>query len=111
MRTMVDHIHGRLSLLNENLRSHMFVNELVLYVKYLQREIDQVRDELTEKQHKYFEKFRTNLLNGIKYYEELIPALNDHRLPNMETFMDDLQRHANTLKSLIIPIPVPVGGV
>ncbi|MBK6884197.1 MAG: hypothetical protein IPH05_14880 [Flavobacteriales bacterium] len=111
LRTMVDHIHGRLSLLNENLRSHMFVNELVLYVKYLQREIDQVRDELTEKQHKYFEKFRTNLLNGIKYYEELIPALNDHRLPNMETFMDDLQRHANTLKSLIIPIPVPVGGV
>ncbi len=79
-------------------------------MKYLQREIDQVRDELTEKQHKYFEKFRTNLLNGIKYYEDLIPALNEHRLPNMETFMADLQRHANTLKALIIPTPVPVGG-
>ncbi|MCB0769587.1 MAG: hypothetical protein KDC00_04185, partial [Flavobacteriales bacterium] len=65
LRTMVDHIHGRISLLNANLRSHMFVNELVLYVKYLQREIDQVRDVITEKQHKYFEKFRTNLLSGI----------------------------------------------
>ncbi len=39
LRTMVDHIHGRLSLLNENLRSHMFVNELVLV-----REVPAARD-------------------------------------------------------------------
>ncbi len=111
LRTMVDHIHGRLSLLNENLRAHMFVNELVLYVKYLQQEIDRVRDAITDKQHKYFEKFRVNLLNGIKYYEDLVPTLREHRLPNMEAFMSDLRQYANTLKALTIPTPVTVGGV
>jgi hypothetical protein len=105
---MVDHIYGRLSLLNENLRSHMFVNELVLYVKYLQREIDQVRDDITEKQIKYFEKFRANLLEGIAYYEDLVPTLREYGLGDLEDFTAELKRHAVELRSLLIPAAVRV---
>ncbi len=108
LSTMVDHIYGRLSLLNDNLRSHMFVNELVLYVKYLQREIDQVKEDITEKQHKFFEKFRANLLIGIQYYEDLVPKLREHGLPNMEGFTAELNRHAQDLRSLMIPLAVQV---
>ena len=106
--TMVDHIYGRLSLLNENLRSHVFVNELVLYVNYLHREIDQVRDDITEKQIKYFEKFRTNLLDGIAYYHALIPALRTYEVPGLDAFTADLERHANSLRHLILPEARPV---
>lgn len=104
LATMVDHIYGRLSLLNENLRSHMFVNELVLYVKYLQREIDQVQEDITEKQTKYFEKFRTNLLEGIAYYHQLIPAMNLNGTPGIEIFKTDLERHAQALRTLPLPV-------
>ena len=103
LSTMVDHIYGRMSLLNENLRSHMFVNELVLYVKYLQREIDQVRDDITEKQLKYFEKFRTNLLEGIEYYHQLIPALSTHGMTELDAFKSDLEHHASSLRNLLFP--------
>ena len=103
LSTMVDHIYGRLSLLNENLRSHMFVNELVLYVKYLQREIEQVRDDITEKQLKYFEKFRTNLLEGIAYYHELVPALRTQNMPGLDAFKADLEHHASALGNLLLP--------
>jgi len=103
LQTMVDHIYGRLSLLNENLRSHMFVNELVLYVKYLQREIEQVSDDINEKQLKYFEKFRTNLLAGITYYHELIPALRAHGMQDLDTFKSDLEGHASALRNLLLP--------
>jgi hypothetical protein len=103
LTTMVDHIYGRMSLLNENLRSHMFVNELVLYVKYLQREIDQVRDDITEKQVKYFEKFRSNLLDGIAYYNELIPALRTHGNSGLDAFKSELEHHASALRNLPLP--------
>lgn len=103
LATMADHIYGRLSLLNENLRSHMFVNELVLYVKYLQREIDQVQEDITEKQAKYFEKFRTNLLDGIAYYHQLIPAMNTNGIPGMDAFRTELESHAQALRTLLLP--------
>ena len=103
LSTMVDHIYGRLSLLNDNLRSNMFVNELVLYVKYLQREIEQVQDDVNEKQVKYFEKFRTNLLSGINYYNELIPALRANGLPGLEVFKTELESHALALSNLLLP--------
>lgn len=103
LSTMVDHIYGRLSLLNENLRSHMFVNELVLYVKYLQREIEQVREDITDKQLKYFEKFRTNLLEGIAYYNQLIPALRTNGIPGLDAFKSELESHAQSLRNLLLP--------
>ncbi|MBK7382343.1 MAG: hypothetical protein IPI81_03255 [Flavobacteriales bacterium] len=108
LNTMVDHIYGRLSLLNDNLRSHMFVNELILYVKYLQREIEQVREEITEKQLKYFNQFRTNLLSGIAYYHELIPSLRRHGIPGLDAFKADLERHALELRDLLLPELRPV---
>lgn len=103
LATMADHIYGRISLLNENLRSHMFVNELVLYVKYLHREIDQVHEDITEKQAKYFEKFRTNLLDGIAYYHQLIPAMSTNDIPGLEAFKNELEGHAQALRTLLLP--------
>lgn len=103
LATMVDHIYGRLSLLNENLRSHMFVNELVLYVKYLHREIDQVQGDISIKQAKYFEKFRANLLEGIAYYHQLIPAMNTNGIPGLDVFKTELEGHAQALRTLLLP--------
>lgn len=72
---MVDHIYGRGSVLNRVVRPHMFVNELRLYVAYLERMLTRAAGiggacEL--------DTFRSNLLAGIAYYKTLdVPGLAD----------------------------------
>lgn len=84
-REMVDHIYGRLVLLNKAFRPNFFINELQLYFDYLQDEINNSLFDLTQKKKKNLESFKENLLNGIEYYEDLISRqvtireLFDHR--------------------------------
>src|SRR5690606_38270280 len=75
LRTMVDHIYGRTDLLAGVDRPHMFMKELSLYMDHLKRELQQVRDEVSARQQRYFATFRSNLLEGLRHYEELLPAL------------------------------------
>jgi hypothetical protein len=79
----------RPNLLNTAERPHMFINELKLYVKYLAREIDEVREAMTVKQQRYIETFRSNLLNGIHYYEELLPILQQQAQDRVHRFKSD----------------------
>ena len=106
LRTMVDHIYGRTTLLNANDRPHMFINELKLYVKYLAREIDEVRDAMTVKQQRNIETFRSNLLNGIHYYEELLPILQQQAQDRVHRFKSDLDRFAEEVRGMAAPEPV-----
>ena len=75
LEEMVDHIYGRLNALNLQYRSHMFINELKMYIDYLKEEVQKNINALTEKQTKYFANFKSNLLQGIEYYKELIPKM------------------------------------
>lgn len=69
---MVSHIYGRKNLNNQVDRPHVFINELELYVKYLQQQIQECGEIINEKQAKYFSKFKQNLQLGINYYKELL---------------------------------------
>lgn len=75
LEEMVGHIYGRLNALNAQYRPHMFVNELKMYIDYLKDEVHKNIDSLTDKQTKYFSSFKSNLLEGIEYYKELIPKM------------------------------------
>ena len=100
---MVDHIHGRTCLLNTTQRPHMFINEIKLYVQYLGREIDEVREAMTAKQQRHFENFKTNLLNGIRYYEELLPVLQQEFHGKLQRFKVDLERFAQEVQGMAVP--------
>ncbi len=106
LRTMVDHIYGRISLLNEHDRPHMFINEMKLYVDYLRREFDQVKHAVTDKQRRHIETFKANMLNGIRYYEELAPVLHQQASTRMHRFREDLARHAADVRAMLLPGPV-----
>ncbi len=106
LRTMVDHIYGRISLLNENDRAHMFINEMKLYVDYLKREFEQVKHAATVKQRRYIEAFKANMLSGIHYYEELAPVLHRQASSALHRFQDDLRGHAAEVRAMLLPAPV-----
>ncbi len=105
LQTMVDHIHGRISLLNENDRAHQFINEMKLYVDYLKREFEQVKHAATTKQRRYIETFKENMLNGIQYYETLAPVLHQQASSALHRFQDDLKRHAADVRAMLLPQP------
>ena len=72
---MVDHIYGRANLLNHIYRPHMFVNELKMYVDYWQNLVKAQLVPVADKQQKYIQAFRDNLLQGIAYYQQLAPVI------------------------------------
>lgn len=71
LKEMVDHIYGRIKILNDNYRPNMFIKELDLYVNFFKNEIKETIKPLTDKQVKNFNLFKDNLLEGIEYYRKL----------------------------------------
>ncbi len=72
LKEMIDHIYGRLDILSNSQRPHMFIKELELYVNYLKSKVREAQDSLTEKQVTYFRAFHENLRSGMEYYREMI---------------------------------------
>ncbi|MGF1925170.1 MAG: hypothetical protein ACQUHE_13405 [Bacteroidia bacterium] len=71
LREMVNHIYGKLDLLEKVKRPHFFIKELELYIDYLQKDIQDHLSDLTDKKTKQLIKFRAQLLEGIAYYKSL----------------------------------------
>ncbi len=72
---MVHHIYGKTDLLDGVNRPNVFVNELNLYFNYLLAAVKGIAQIPTRSDADYLDSFRNNLLEGIRYYEEL--ALNE----------------------------------
>lgn len=68
---MVKHIYGSVNLLENVQRSHVFVNELNLYIDYLQKETELYLKSINDKKKKYLDSFKSQLETGIAYYKQL----------------------------------------
>jgi hypothetical protein len=90
LEEMVGHIYGRLSLLKNVNRHHMFLRELMLNIEYLNKEWEHFTAELSNRTPKYFQEFRENLLSGIEHYRHLAE----------EYFADRKSRFLAELKAL-----------
>lgn len=97
LEEMVDHVYGRLNALNALNRSHMFINELKMYIDYLKAEVDKNFNSLTDKQTKYFSSFKSNLLQGIEYYRQLIPNMANEAEDFKNKMADEIETMKNNL--------------
>jgi hypothetical protein len=88
LEEMVGHIYGRLSLLTNTDRPHMFIKELSLYVDYLRKEIDKYSMDLSVHTPKYFTEFKENLLSGIEYYRDLAEQVVEEK---RNSFLEELK--------------------
>jgi hypothetical protein len=101
LKTMTDHIYGRLSIVNEATRPNLFMKELQLYVDYLKNMIAETPRPFTEKQMKYYQLFQQNLDEGIAYYKQLysdfemkVAVLKNDVLDELNQIRTELQEHA-----------------
>jgi hypothetical protein len=101
---MVDHIYGRVNLLKDSNRPHVFINELKLYVNYLKKDIEAQKSELSDKKQKQLERFKEQLLIGISYYHQLIPALKNTLKTHIKLFENDLRELRHEIDDIQIGV-------
>jgi hypothetical protein len=94
LEEMLAHIYGRLSLVNNNDRPHMFIRELMLYIDHLRQESKNFSLKLSFRTPGYFHKFKENLLLGIEYYQLLAGQFMEEQrnqfLTALKVLLDDL---------------------
>ncbi|MDO6391750.1 hypothetical protein Q4E40_16560 [Pontibacter sp. BT731] len=90
LQEMVDHIYGRVNVLNNTYRPHVFINELTMYVQYWKNKKAELQETMTDKQEKYLQNFWQNLQHGIAYYKELVPTLFKDQLEKRMLLLDEL---------------------
>ena len=91
LQEMVDHIYGRVNLLNDTPRPNMFIKELRMYLDYLKKDINKSLDMMSEQKVKYFTEFKNNLLDGIEYYRKLFPQMMEESLEYRTRTLNDLE--------------------
>lgn len=82
LRQIVDHIYGRFNALNTNDRPTMFINELIMYVDYFKKQLQ----NSSHLKQKYFEEFKANLNTGIDYYLTLSQLFIFNSYIDVESF-------------------------
>lgn len=88
---MTDHIYGRRHILNSLHRPHMFVNELHLYINHWKKSIAGSY-QLNNKQAKYLQTFKTNLLEGIQYYKNLVTLFKKESSEYIHCMKEELDK-------------------
>ena len=99
LEEMVGHIYGRISLLVNSDRPHMFLRELDLYIDYLNCEFKKHLLGLNPSPATYFREFKENLSGGIEHYRRLAGQFVEAARIR---FLDELER----LRAALDAIPL-----
>jgi hypothetical protein len=75
LKEMVDHIYGRINIMQFKNRPHMFIKELKLNIEQLEKLLKERPTAADQKANAEIAEFRSNLMNGITYYRNLIPQI------------------------------------
>lgn len=97
---ITDHIYGRINVLSDKARPHMFLKELSLYADHLKSKIEETQGDLNKRQEKYLLSFTENMKEGIDYYQQLFSKMKDKFETSKTSIMNDLQSHMMHLQHL-----------
>lgn len=106
LQQMVDHIYGRINILNSLERPNLFVNELKLYVDYLKTEIAKNIDSLNTNKIRYLKTFQANLLEGVGYYKKLKAGISSDAAKYISDMSAELSKWETAINNLFIPATV-----
>ncbi len=105
LQEMVDQIYGRGTLLSRSDRPHMFIKELNLNIDFLKRLIDDLNAGYGNTKDSEIEEYHTNLAEGITYYRNLVPTLDEETAEAKQQMLKQLddcnQRLSEVLASLL----------
>jgi hypothetical protein len=100
LEELIKHIYGEINLLEGVQCSHVFINELRLYIDYLKKNISLSLHDVNLKRLKYFKNFKQQLQFGINYYRDIIPSILNKKEDMANKFKSDLLEIEKSLHSL-----------
>lgn len=98
LREMVDHIYGRGPSLVPPERPHMFAKEIVMYVDYFERLVQQCR--YTQREIKTLNEFNANLESGMNYCLE-ISSRKPYENENLDSIPPCVEKQRDRLHSIV----------
>ncbi|MDQ0967879.1 hypothetical protein QFZ20_003282 [Flavobacterium sp. W4I14] len=99
---MVGHIYGKINLLRQVERPHIFIKELNLYIDYLQEDIKQQLQHFSDKKLKQLNGFKFQLAEGINYYKKLFAEVADQASGELKALYEQLAKSKDKLDGLIV---------
>lgn len=99
LKEMIDHIYGRINLLNNDTRESMFITELWMYVDYFKNEVHKAV-EPAKKQVEYLNEFKKNLMDGIEYYFQLFPQLSLETSEYRQNALEQLEQIKTSVEAV-----------
>ncbi len=100
LKEMVDHIYGRINVIERGDRPNMFIKELNLYIDFLKNKVTELEDSFSANQHKYLLTFERNLNDGINYYNKLFSKMKNKFARTKSEILSDLEKSSNALQQL-----------
>lgn len=104
LQEMVGHIYGKVNVLNDTYRPHMFMKELGMYIDYLKREMDDSFQALNERKVKYFEGFVENLKSGVEYYNSLVEEMKEESEHITNKMKEELAHFSSVIEGIVLPM-------
>ncbi|OGX06752.1 MAG: hypothetical protein A2Z88_10900 [Omnitrophica WOR_2 bacterium GWA2_47_8] len=105
LKEMVDHIYGRLNLLNNTYRPHMFIKELMLNIDYLKKEVTDALPGLSENNLRYFYEFKMNLRKGMDHYIGLFPQMMNETVELRKRSLEELHNFRSQFEEFVTNNP------
>jgi len=103
LKSMVEHIYGKIDLIKKSDRPNMFVKELSMYVDYFKNKVGDINIPLDEKQKKSLESFKSNLNEGIEYYKGMFSGLKSKFEDVKSKIVSDIEKLENELNRVKFP--------
>ncbi|MCT4647531.1 MAG: hypothetical protein N4A74_21265 [Carboxylicivirga sp.] len=89
LKEMVDHIYGRINLLDNRPRPHMFMKELGMYLDIFKKRVDNfISNPEDAKEKKQLSAFQKNIMEGVNYYTELFKEKKKELVKEMEQLLN-----------------------
>lgn len=99
---MVQHIYGNDNVMTISNRPNIFIKELKIYIDYFKSEISEISEAINVAQRKKLLAFKTNLTEGIDYYQALFPSISF-----FESGLETIQNQLYAYKKELLEIEVP----
>ena len=88
LKEMVDHIYGRINLLDNRYRPHMFLKELGMYLDIFKERFEEfIKNPDNQKEKKNLKSFQDNLFDGINYYKRLFAEKKKEVIEDLEKML------------------------
>jgi len=101
LKGMIDHIYGRLNIIERKDRPSMFVKELSIYIEYLKGKVANLQPDATDKEIKSLNGVKANLLKGIEYYREVLANTKERIQILKVQIMKDLDKQEQVLNGIL----------